>query len=158
MSQAQIDQLLQILKIREQAVLDTLKNWQLAQDQFHAGKAKHDQLLIYRQDYVEQLQHLGSAGCELGRMRNRIDFITQLDQALGQMSQHLASLAKQRSHLEKMYLQSKAEQDVVLALLKKLYNEQKIAEEKLNQKESDEYALKQWYSRGSITNSKKPGD
>ncbi|KTD49151.1 flagellar protein FliJ [Legionella quinlivanii] len=158
MSQAPINQLLQILKIREQTVLEAAKNWQLARDQFHAGKTKHEQLLVYRQDYVEQLHQLGNAGCEIGRMRNRIEFITQLDQALGQMNQHLASLAKQRSQLEKNYLQAKAEQDVVLELLKKLYDEKKNEQERLDQKESDEYALKQWYSKGPITHSKKTGD
>lgn len=128
-----------------------------AREQFTAGKSKHDQIVSYRQDYVEQLHRMGDSGCTLGRLRNRIDFINQLDAILIQLNQQLSQLAKFRSQCEKKFLQAKAEKDAVIRLIErvKLQRSEQLA--RLEQKESDEYAQKQWYSKNSMNNPDKRG-
>lgn len=155
---AQLKRLQQVLQHKEQLVQQAARNWLYAREQFNSGKVKHDQLLVYRHDYVSQLNHLGDGGCTLGRMRNRIDFIGQLDGALSQISQQLAGLAKQRTHFETLYLQAKAEQDAVINLIKRVKEQENRRQMQLEQKESDEYAQKQWYSKNSFIKSKNRGD
>ncbi|WED43796.1 flagellar export protein FliJ [Legionella cardiaca] len=146
------ERLLRLLTVKERATKLASENLMRAREQFVSGKSRHNQLLGYRQDYIQQLHDLGDAGCTVGRLRNRLDFITQLDTALGQMNQHLAQLAKQRSHYETIYLQAKTEQDAIKRLLERLEDQQKAKQERAEQKESDEYAQKQWYSKNSVIN------
>lgn len=148
----------QVLLYKEQAVQEAGRNWLQAKEQFTKGKMQHDQLITYRHDYVMQLHNLGDIGCTLGRMRNRIDFIGQLDGALSKISQQLASLAKQRSHFETLYMQAKAEQDAVINLIKRVKEQENERQMRQEQKESDEYAQKQWYSKNSSIKSKNRGD
>ncbi|KTC84188.1 flagellar export protein FliJ [Legionella brunensis] len=152
------DRLLRLLAIKEQATKLACENLIRSREQFLSGKSRHNQLLDYRQDYVQQLNNLGDAGCTVGRIRNRIDFIAQLDTALGQMNQHLAQLAKQRSHYEAVYLQTKSEEDAVKRLLERWEEQQKMKQERTEQKESDEYAQKQWYSKSSTIKFNKRGE
>lgn len=153
-----LTRLLHLLALKEQATRMATEALVRAREQFLANKAKHDQLLGYRQDYIQQLTNIGDAGCTVGRVRNRIDFIAQLDSALSQMNQQLAQLAKQRSNCEAIYLQKKSEQDAVKRLIERVEQQQKAQRERAEQKESDEYAQKQWYSKNSMTNSIKRGD
>lgn len=153
-----ITRLLRILELKEQATRTAMENLIHAREQFITGKMKHEQLLGYRQDYMQQLSNLGDVGCTVGRVRNRIDFIAQLDMALSQLNQQLAQFAKQRSKCETIYLQVKSEQDAVKNLIERVEQQQNIKRERAEQKESDEYAQKQWYSKNSTTNSTKRGD
>jgi flagellar FliJ protein len=107
---------------------------------------------------VEQLNHLGDGGCTVGDVRNRINFITQLDSALTHLNQQLAQLAKQRTHQETLYLRAKSEQDVVQKLIDRAQKQENDRIERLEQKESDEYAQKQWYSKKSANNAAKRSD
>ncbi|MDI9817660.1 MULTISPECIES: flagellar export protein FliJ [unclassified Legionella] len=147
------NRLLRLLAIKKQATRVASDNLARVREQFFAGKAQHHQLLGYRHDYMQQLSQMGHAGCTVGRVRNRIDFITQLDSALLQINQQLAQLAKQRTHYESLYIKAKSEQDAVDRLLERVMQQQKIKQERAEQKESDEYAQKQWYSKSSTTNS-----
>ncbi|MCC5016176.1 MULTISPECIES: flagellar export protein FliJ [Legionella] len=153
-----ITRLLRILELKEQATRTAMEDLIRAREQFITGKMKHEQLLGYRQDYMQQLSNLGDAGCTVGRVRNRIDFIAQLDMALSQLNQQLAQFAKQRSKCETIYLQVKSEQDAVKKLIERVEQQQNLKRERAEQKESDEYAQKQWYSKNSTTNSTKRGD
>lgn len=121
--------------------------WVQAKEQFMKAKNRYDQLLGYRLDYVQQLQSLGDGGCEVGRLRNRIEFIGQLDSGLSQLNLQLAQLAKARTHCEKIFLQTKAEQDAVVQLIERVKQQQDIRIDRAEQKEIDEYAQKQWYSK-----------
>ncbi|WP_019217400.1 flagellar export protein FliJ [Legionella tunisiensis] len=153
-----ITRLLRILELKERATRTAMEDLIRAREQFTAGKMKHEQLLGYRQDYMQQLSNLGDAGCTVGRVRNRIDFVAQLDIGLSQLNQQLAQFAKQRSKYETIYLQVKSEQDAVKNLIERVEQQQNVKRERAEQKESDEYAQKQWYSKNSTTNPTKRGD
>jgi len=152
------DRLNDVLGLKNKAVDTALNALNHAKAEFQAGKAKHEQLLAYRQDYLQQLEFMGEEGCSVGRMRNRIDFITQLDDALSQMNQHLAQLAKIRSKAEAHYLAARQEEAAVSKLMARLDTIALSKENKQHQKEMDEHAQKQWYSRQIETKSLNESD
>lgn len=144
-------QLLHILKIKEQAVHEAARAWHLAKEQYRQNEEKKGQLSAYRQDYIYQLHQAGQGGCQVGNMRNRINFITQLDTVLLQIEQQLISMANKKSVCERQFLQAKSEQDVIIKLLHQRDAQEKKILERLEQKEVDEYALKQWYTKKVTT-------
>ncbi len=107
MSRQRLERLHTLLGMKEKAMEKAGEMLKQAREQFTAGKSKHDQIVGYRQDYVEQLHRMGDTGCTLGRLRNRIDFINQLDTILIQLNQQLSQLAKFRTQCEKKFLQAK---------------------------------------------------
>lgn len=153
-----INRLVQLLKLKEQTTHRAAENLLRSREQFTSGKERHSQLLGYRQDYVRQLNHLGDKGCTVGDVRNRINFIAQLDSALVHLNQQLAQFAKQRTHFETLYLQAKSEQDAVEQLIERVKKQENAKMERIEQKESDEYAQKQWYSKSSANNMTRRGD
>lgn len=153
-----IARLSQLLTLKEKATRYAAESLLKTREQFTAGKTRHDQLLGYRYDYMQQLSDIGDTGCTVGHVRNRINFIAQLDSALSQINQQLAQLAKQRSQAEAIYLRTKSEQDAVKRLIERVEQQENAKKERLEQKESDEYAQKQWYSKKSATFSIKRGD
>jgi|GEM_PF-3293291 len=148
---ARLKRLRQILLIKEKATMEAAGAWANARQQYSANKQRHDQLINYRGDYVTQLNNIGNTGCTIGRLRNRLEFISQLDVALGQVSQQLGQLAKQRAYFEKIYLNKKMEQDAVERLIERVEALQQARVERTEQKESDEYAQKQWYSKNKTS-------
>ncbi|BCA95804.1 flagellar protein FliJ [Legionella antarctica] len=142
-----LERLIQLLQIKQEetkrAHIDLMK----AKEQFNQNKIRHEQLVTYRQDYLQQLEVLGNQGSLVGRLRNRIDFINHMDTALIDLNTHLAQLAKIRSKAEFNYNQLKASQEGVTKLIDRVKKAEQIKLQRLDQKESDEYAQKQWYSK-----------
>ncbi|WP_028388384.1 flagellar export protein FliJ [Legionella fairfieldensis] len=153
-----LERLLHLFAIKEQATRRAAEVLAQAREQFITGKARHEQLVGYRNDYMQQLTDIGDAGCTVGHIRNRIDFIAQLDSALTQLNQQLAQFAKIRSRSEASYLRAKSEQDAVKRLIERVEQQEKAKKERAEQKESDEYAQKQWYSKNSDHFSTKRSD
>lgn len=153
-----ISRLSQLLIIKEQTTRKAAEALFAARQQFINGKARHEQLLGYRHDYMHQLVDIGDSGCTVGWVRNRINFIAQLDTALSQMNRQLAQHAKQRSHCETLYLRAKSEEDAVKRLIERVQQQENAKIARAEQKESDEYAQKQWYSKNSTTKKTRLGD
>ncbi len=150
--------LVQLLNLKQRDTREASEAFMRAREQFIANKQRHEQLVEYRKDYIYQLSDIGSSGCTLGHMRNRINFISQLDSALMQLNQLLAQIAKQRKLCEEAYYQAKAAEDAVQKLIERVEKQENIKKNRIEQKESDEYAQKQWYSKKSTTNLKKTLD
>lgn len=142
-----LKQLQQLLQIKEQERQQAYGQLIHAKEQFEQNKAKHEQLVSYRQDYLHQLDHLGKLGGDLGRLRNRIEFINHLDTALIQLNTFLAQLAKQRSKAEQLYQMAKMSEEGVGKLIGRVQKTELSKLQRQEQKESDEYAQKQWYSK-----------
>jgi flagellar FliJ protein len=139
--------LIQLLQIKQEATQRVYLEWMNAKEQFNQNKTRHEQLVTYRQDYLQQLEVLGNQGSYVGRLRNRIDFINHLDTALIQLNTHLGQLAKIRSKAELNYNQTKASEEGVCKLIERVKKTGQIQLQRMEQKESDEYAQKQWYSK-----------
>lgn len=142
-----IDRLTQLLKMKEETTEKAYQEWLQAQEQFKHNKTRHEQLVVYRQDYLTQLEQLGQDGTQVGRIRNRIDFINHLDTALVQLNNHLSQLAKNRSRCELIYKETKASEEAVRKLIERANKTEQVKMQRIEQKESDEYAQKQWYSK-----------
>lgn len=142
-----LDRLIQLLNLKKEATNQSFQELIKSKEQFNQNKIRHEQLVIYRQDYMQQLEHIGNEGSTVGRLRNRIDFISHLDTALLQLNTHLAQLAKLRSKLELKYKQTKAAEEGVSKLIDRVKQVEMIQMQRKEQKESDEYAQKQWYSK-----------
>jgi len=142
-----LDRLIQLHQIKEDVTLERYKQLEKAKEEFVQNKLRHDQLVGYRQDYLQQLENIGNEGSSVGRLRNRIDFINQLDKALAQLNTHLAQLAKTRAKAEVFYREAKASEEAVAKLIDRVKKNDQIKIQRLEQKESDEYAQKQWYSK-----------
>lgn len=141
-----LDRLMQLLEIKKDLTKTAYQQLLNAQEQFKKNKLKHEQLVGYRQDYLQQLESFGEKGTHVGRIRNRIDFITHLDTALVQMNGHLAYLAKIRAKAELAYKQATTSEKGVNLLIERVKKSQQFKLQRMEQKENDEYAQKQWYS------------
>lgn len=141
-----LDRLMQLLEIKKELSQIAYQQLLDAQEQFKKNKMKHEQLVGYRQEYLHQLESIGEKGSYVGRLRNRIDFISHLDTALIQLNSHLAHLAKVRSRAGLVYKQAKLSEEGVNLLIKRVQKSQHGALQRMEQKENDEYAQKQWYS------------
>ncbi|MDI1353075.1 MAG: flagellar export protein FliJ [bacterium] len=144
-----LQRLIQLLQLKKDETRKTYLEVLKAKEQFEQNKLRHDQLVGYRYDYVEQLEVLGSEGSSVGRLRNRIDFINHLDTALIQLNTHLSQLAKVRHKAELHYKQTKISEEGVSKLIDRVKKNEEIQLGRAEQKESDEYAQKQWYSKNT---------
>ena len=142
-----LDRLTQLWEIKKNLTNTAYQQLLYAQEQFSKNKEKHDQLVGYRQDYLQQLETMGEQGAYVRRLRNRIDFISHLDMALVQLNGHLAQLDKARRSAESTYKQAKISEEGVNLLIERVKKDQKSKLNLQEQKENDEYAQKQWYSR-----------
>ncbi len=139
--------LIQLHQIKTEVSMKAFQELEQMKDQFNQNKLKHEQLVGYRQDYLQQLETIGNEGSQVGRLRNRIDFINHLDTALVQLNNHLAQLAKFRTKFELKYKEAKASEEGVSKLIERVKRIEQGKMQRIEQKESDEYAQKQWYSR-----------
>lgn len=57
-----LDRLIQLLKIKQEATQQAYMELIKAKEQFNQNKARHEQLVGYRQDYLQQLEILGQQG------------------------------------------------------------------------------------------------
>lgn len=142
-----LERLKQLLQIKKEATYAAYQDLLKAQEQFKHHKQKHDQLVVYRQDYLKQVEKIGEQGTVVARLRNRIDFISHLDSALIQLNAHLAYLGKVRAKAELTYKQTKISEEGVSRLVERVNKGEEFKLQRIEQKENDEYAQKQWYSK-----------
>lgn len=141
-----LDRLIQLLQIKQEITHKAYKDLLKAKDQFNQNKARHEQLVGYRQDYLQQLEVMGQQGSYVGPLRNRINFINHLDTALVQLNSHLSQLAKNRMKADLNYKQAKMAEEGISKLIERVKKAEQVKIQRIEQKESDEYAQKQRYS------------
>ncbi|HAT7071855.1 TPA: flagellar export protein FliJ [Legionella pneumophila] len=141
-----LDRLIQLLKIKQEATQQAYIELVKAREQFNQNKARHEQLVGYRQDYLQQLEVLGQQGSYVGPLRNRINFINHLDTALVQLNSYLSQLAKNRMKADLNYKQAKISEEGISKLIERVKRAELNQLQRIEQKETDEYAQKQWYS------------
>lgn len=142
-----VERLVQLHQIKQQQTQVVYLEFIQVKDQLNQNKLKQEQLTSYRQEYLRQLESIGHTGAQIGRLRNRLDFINQLDTALIQLGSHLKQLQKLVIKSELIYNQAKAAEEGVEKLIERVKKTAELKIQKNEQKESDEYAQKQWYSK-----------
>ncbi|MCC5792683.1 MAG: flagellar export protein FliJ [Legionellaceae bacterium] len=155
MSQSPPQQLERLLVLKERDGQQALRALHAVQAQFASLRQRHTQLQQYREEYVLQLNRLGEEGCQLAQMKNRLDFIAQLDHALHQLGHQLAQMAKQRQQAQQKLQAAKRAEESVKKLIERRLGEQQYQLGRQAQKENDEFAQKQWYNR-TISANKNP--
>ena len=151
-----LDRLNQLLLLKQEATRKAYTDLLKTQEQLNQNKLRQEQLGLYREDYLQQLENIGSQGSVVGRMRNRIEFINHLDTALVQLSNHLSQLTKIRVKIELNYKQAKISEEGISKLIERVKKAEEHKVQRFEQKESDEYAQKQWYSKRSDNNQSTP--
>ena len=142
-----LDRLMQLLQLKEEATRNAYMELIRIKEEFEQNKVRHEQLVGYRYDYTQQLEVLGKEGASISRLRNRIDFINHLDAALHQLNAFLAQLAKTRMKAEYAYKRAKTSEEGVSKLIERAKKTEEMKQLRIEQKESDEYAQKQWYGK-----------
>ena len=141
---AQLIQLLELKKeVTRKAYIEVLK----AKEQFDQNKVRHGQLAGFRVDYIQQIEVLGKEGTYIDRIKSRLSFINHLDMALMDLNNLLAQLAKFRTQAELKYRQAKISEEGVIKLIERAQKEEDLKVQRREQKDSDEYAQKQWYGK-----------
>jgi flagellar FliJ protein len=141
--------LIQLLELKKEATRKAYQEVLKAQELYTQNKMRHEQLVSYREDYIQQLEVLGNEGTTIGRLKNRIDFINHLDTALIQLNTHLSQLAKARLKAELNFKQIKISEEGVAKIIERVKRVEDAKLQRSEQKESDEYAQKQWYSKNT---------
>lgn len=137
-------QLIQLLELKQEATRKAYLELVKAKEEFDQNKTRHDQLVTYRQEYISQIEVIGKEGTHVDRIKSRLDFINHLDVALGQLNGILAQLAKARTQAEMFYKQAKISEEGVVKLIERAKKDEDAKQQRRDQKESDEYAQKQW--------------
>jgi flagellar FliJ protein len=141
---AQLLLLLELKKeVTQKAYVEVLK----AKELFDQNKLRHTQLAGFRMDYVQQIETLGKEGTYIDRVKTRVSFINHLDVALMDLNNLLAQLAKSRAQAEIKYRQAKIAEEGVVKLIERAQKEEDLKTQRREQKESDEFAQKQWYGK-----------
>lgn len=143
--------LTQLLELKITATNKAKEALNFAKMQHEHGQTRRSQLCGYKQDYLHQIENLKEGSGHIGQLRNRIDFINQLDAVLAQLNTHLAMLVNQCSTCESLYKKTKLEQDAVEKLIEKAQAMEALKELRKEQKGCDEHAQKQWVRRQTIT-------
>jgi flagellar protein FliJ len=144
-----IVQLTQLLELKQEVTCKAYLELVKIKEQFAQNKTRHDQLVGYRQDYIQQIESIGKEGTYIDRVKNRLNFINHLDIALGQLNSLLAQLAKTRTNEEHNYRQAKVSEEGVIKLIERARKDEELKQQRKDQKESDEYAQKKWYGKKS---------
>jgi flagellar protein FliJ len=147
-----LERLQQLLTLKERTTNQAYQALLSAKSQYEYTKTREDQLALYKKDYLQQVENLGHQGGNMGPLRNRIDFICQLDALLLQLKSHLVELNKQHLRHEATYLQKKAEQEVVEKLIARVQKLENNQIQRIEQKENDGYGQKKWYTTKNSVN------
>jgi flagellar FliJ protein len=146
--------LTQLLELKVKETQNAYQSLVNASAQYDASNLRFEQLSGYRLDYMQQMESLGQGGGTLGQLRNRIEFISNLDDAITHLNLQLAQLTKQRHYYELIYRKAKANEDAIKMLIERKQALEDSKVQRREQKDSDEYAQKQWYTKQSITKTK----
>jgi flagellar protein FliJ len=113
----------------------------------HAAQAKLDELEAYRAAYVRDLARRAGAGMSGAGMREYQVFLSRLDEALRQQTQILAQARVQRGAELESWRTAARRAAAVGNLASHWQAEERVAADKVEQKESDERSQHQWSRR-----------
>lgn len=141
-----LKQLQTLLKLKESDKQQAMKQLAEARHRLIHLTSQLERMNQYRQDYQKQIEIFGKQGCSINRMRSRVLFIQQIDQGIIQVNHQIATAAKLRDKCEKTLLEKQKKVQSVEKLIEAGEREKNRLINRLEQKENDEYANKQWYN------------
>ncbi len=139
-----LEQLLKLLELKEELTLKAYHAAVKIKAQIEQHQAKIEQLTGYKIEYGEQIGRLGQEGVPVYKVRNRIDFMGQIDSAIGQIKAAVFNLEKAKVSADVAYKEAKISEEGVKKLIARVRKLEDIKQQRLEQKEVDEFAQKQW--------------
>lgn len=115
-----------------------------------AGQAKLEELEAYRATYVRDFTHRAGTGMSGAGMREYQVFLNRLDEALRQQSQILAQARLKRGAELESWRNAARRATAVGNLATHWQAEERLAADKVEQKESDEHSQQLWSRRTSV--------
>lgn len=140
-------QLIKLLGLKKEATHKAYLELIKANEQIEQHKIREEQLIGYKLDYIEQVQALGEEGVSIVRLRNRLYFISHLDNALVQLGSLFIQLQHSRTQAELKYRQAKIAEEGIVKLIERAQKAEELKMDKILQKDSDEFAQKKWYGK-----------
>lgn len=108
--------------------------------------SKSQTLNSFKSDYRDQLQMFGKQGAQATKIRQIALFINQLDKSIDKQSHQIEDSMEIQRQKELEYIEAKRKTMSVQSIIDKLMRKYQRAQDKLSQKENDEYAQNIWYS------------
>ena len=140
-----------LLQLKRKETRDAFNELLKIKEHFKSNKEKHSQLSGYRSEYMQQIETIGKEGTTIERIINRVNFINYLESALVTLNGLLAEIALTRTEMEKKYKKAKIAEEAIVKLIERANQEVALDLVRQEQKESDEYAQKKWFSKQSVT-------
>lgn len=140
-------QLIKLLGLKKEATHKAYLELIKANEQIDQHKIREEQLIGYKLDYIEQVRALGEEGVSIVRLRNRLYFISHLDNALVQLGSLFIQLQHSRTQAELKYRQAKIAEEGIVKLIERAQKAEDLKMDKILQKDSDEFAQKKWYGK-----------
>ncbi len=140
-----------LLQMKEDAMQKALSALASVKEQFQHGQNRHAQLSGYKLDYLQQMEDIGKNGGTLGQLKNRADFLSNVDAVILHLNMQMAQTSKQMERLQVAYFKAQEEQKKVIKLIERKQVQEIRLIRRTEQKDIDEYAQKQWYTQRSIS-------
>lgn len=141
-----IHRLKALLKVKQSIENESKYNYLKARRDWLDEVNKSHTLDSFRAEYRNQLQMMGQQGAPAAKIRQIALFIQQLDKNIEVQRQDIEQRLTLKNQKKMEYAEAKKKTMSVNSIVDKLLDEERRRQEKLSQKENDEYAQNIWYS------------
>lgn len=117
-----------------------LNAWGQLQQRLAQEEEQRQQLELYRLEYQQKISSPSTQAVSAGFVHNALGFMAQIDQALNAQLERLNLLRKQVEVARQQYLAQRGRVKALVGLMDKLDVEYDAEQEKIQQKQSDEWA------------------
>ena len=107
---------------------------------------KQDQLKKFKGEYRERLQQIGQQGTLSVKLQELALFIGQLETNIERQQSTIAHYLRKNQEKSREYLCAKSKTKSLQILVDQLVKDLQLEQDKITQKENDEYAQNIWYS------------
>jgi flagellar FliJ protein len=131
-----------LIDLAKEAVDEATRDLGRLQIEYSQGERQLDLLHGYRQDYLNRLQESMRAGMAAADCHNYQRFITTLDEAIAQQTQIMQTLTSNLARGRLHWQQQQRKLSAFETLAERRENTARIAQNRREQRNSDEYAAR----------------
>ena len=141
------DPLTTVLSLAKEAEEQAALQLRAARGELQKREAQLQALNSYRLEYMQQLKDKAGQHISVTFYQQFHKFIKQIDEAIGQQVQAVAEGREMQGHRQQNWLQKKQKRQAVEQLLEKKAKATELRQLRLEQKQTDEFAMQQFYRR-----------
>lgn len=143
------DPLLTVLTLAKDAEEQAALQLRAAQGELQKRESQLQALNSYRLEYMQQLKSKAGGQISVTFYQQFHKFIKQIDDAIEQQVQAVAEGREMRSHRQENWLVKQQKRKAVEQLLDKKAKAAELKQNRLEQKQTDEFAMQQFYRRNA---------